>query len=273
MRPVPLLFCALVSGALALRWKRLPTPIRLVGVAAAIALVAWGSGVIHPPSLETIAADIGATLGPYTYAVVGAMALLETAAGMGLIAPGEVAVVIGGVTAGQGHTDLVALIGIVWACALTGDLTSYVLGRRLGRNFLLNYGHLLKLTPARLGQVESFLRRHGGKTILVGRFIGPVRALAPFVAGSSRMPARRFIPATCVAAAIWSAGFSVLGYIFWRSFTQAADIARHGTFLLAAVVIAVGAAVVASRTLRTREGRERVRDSMRGRERHSARGS
>ena len=70
-------------------------------------------------------------------------------------------------------------------------------------------------------QVERFLERHGRKTIVVGRFIGPVRALAPFVAGSSRMPAARFVPATFVAAGIWSATFSVLGYLFWHSFAQA----------------------------------------------------
>jgi undecaprenyl-diphosphatase len=208
-----------------------------VGVAA---LAAWGAGVVHLPNLESIAQDLGATLGSYTYAVVGLMALLETGAGIGLVAPGELAVLVGGVTAGQGHTNLPLLIGVVWACAFTGDLISYFLGRRLGRAFLLRHGHLVSLTPARFGQVERFLARHGGKTIIVGRFIGLVRALAPFVAGSSRMPARRFIPATFVAAGIWSATFSVLGYVFWQSFDQAAAIAKGGTL---ALVVLVGAGV------------------------------
>jgi undecaprenyl-diphosphatase len=250
---------ALIAGALVLRWDRLPRSVRLLAVGLALALVAWGSGLVHLPSLENIARDIGAALGPYTYAVIGAMALLETAAGTGLVAPGEAAVVIGGVTAGQGHTNLLVLIGVVWACAFSGDLISFFLGRRLGRAFLLEHGHKIKLTPARLGQVERFLNRHGGKTIILGRFIGPVRALAPFVAGSSKMPAGRFVPATCVAAGIWSATFSVLGYLFWHSFAQATSIARQGTLAFAALVIAIVAVAVAYRTLRTREGRERLR--------------
>jgi undecaprenyl-diphosphatase len=264
MRPGPLVAAALVVAALVIRRQRLSKQMRALGVVAAIALVTWGSGVVHPPNLETIAQDIGATLGAYTYAVVGLMALLETGAGIGLIAPGELAVVIGGVTAGQGHTNLIALIAIVWASALAGDLTSYFLGRRLGRNFLLKHGHLVKLTPARLGQVETFLGRHGGKTIIVGRFIGLIRALTPFVAGSSRMPARRFIPATFVAAGIWSAAFSVLGYVFWQSFDEAATIAKEGTLALVALIGAVVGAIIAYRTLHTRQGRERLRSRLPG---------
>jgi undecaprenyl-diphosphatase len=270
MRPGPLLAAAVLVAALVLRWARLPANLRAAAAVAALALLAWGSGIIHPPSLETIARDIGATLGAYTYAVVGLMALLETGAGIGLIAPGELAVTIGGVAAGQGHTSLPALIAIVWACALAGDLVSYFLGRRLGRNFLLRHGHLVKLTPDRLEQVEMFLARHGGKTIIVGRFIGLIRALAPFVAGSSRMPARRFIPATFVAAGIWSAAFSILGYVFWQSFDEAATIAKEGTIGLVLLVVAVVGATVAYRAVRTREGRDQLRDRLRSRERRAS---
>jgi undecaprenyl-diphosphatase len=248
MRPGVLLSAALVAAILATRWRGLPARFRTFGVIAVLALTAWGTGVIHLPNLETIARDVGATLGSYTYAVVGLMALLETGAGIGLVAPGELAVVIGGVTAGQGHTDLLALIAIVWACALTGDLTSYFLGRRLGRAFLLRHGHHLKLTPTRLAQVETFLARHGGKTIIVGRFIGLVRAVAPFVAGSSRMSPARFIPASLLASGLWSAAFTVLGYVFWQSFDQAAAIAKEGTFVLVALVaVTVGFVVIYQR--------------------------
>lgn len=254
MRPGVLVAAALGATALAIRWRRLSPRIRAAGILVAIALAVWGSGLVQLPKLETIASDLGATLGPYTYVVVGLLALLETGAGIGLVAPGELAVVIGGVTAGQGHTNLLALIAIVWACAFAGDLLSYMLGRRLGRGFLLEHGRLAGLTPARLEQVETFLSRHGGKTILVGRFIGLVRALAPFVAGSSRMPARRFVPADLVAAGIWSAAMSVLGYLCWQSFDQAAALAREGTFALLAFVIAIVGATFVWRAVRARTG-------------------
>jgi undecaprenyl-diphosphatase len=234
-----------------------------MAIAIAIALAVWGSGAIHPPNLESVARDVGAALGSYTYLVVGLLAFLETGAGIGLIAPGELAVVIGGVTAGQGHTDLLGMIAIVWACALAGDLTSYLLGRRLGRGFVLQHGAALKLTPERLERVETFLRRHGGKTIIVGRFIGLVRALAPFAAGSMNMPARRFVPAVFVAAGVWSVTFTALGYAFWQSFDQAEALAKRGTFALVAVVIAVALVVIAYRNLRSPERRRELRHKVR----------
>lgn len=171
--------------------------------------------------------------------------------------------VIGGVTAGQGHTNLLALIAIVWGCAFAGDLISYALGRRLGHGFLLRRGHLVKLTPARLGQVERFLARHGSKTIIVGRFIGLVRAVAPFVAGSANMPARRFVLASFAASGLWSSAFSILGYLFWQSFDEAAALAKQSTFALLALVVIIAGVVLAYRTLRTREGRGRLRHRLR----------
>jgi membrane protein DedA with SNARE-associated domain len=254
---------ALIAAVAVVRWRCFSPRLRLLSGAAVLGLLVWGSGLVHLPNLERVATDVGAQLGSYTYVVVGVFALLETGAGIGLIAPGELAVVIGGVTAGQGHTNLVALIAIVWACAVTGDLISYALGRRLGRNFLLRYGKLVKLTPARLGQVERFLAHHGGKTIIVGRFIGLIRAVAPFVAGSSRMPARRFVPATFAASGLWSAAFSVLGYVFWQSSDQAAAIAKEGTVALLAVVVVIVSVVLAYRMLRTRDGRVRLRERLR----------
>ena len=254
MKPGPLAAAALAAVALAIRWRRLPAQIRAAGVVAVLALAVLGSGIVHFPKLETMATEIGATLGPYTYVVVGLMALLETGAGIGLVVPGELAVVIGGVTAGQGHTSLPLLIATVWAGAFTGDLISFALGRRLGRSFLLTHGSLVKLTPERMAQVETFLARHGGKTIIVGRFIGLVRALAPFVAGSSRMPTRRFIPATFVGAGAWAAAFTVLGYVCWHSFDQAAEIARQGSLVLIGLVITTVGAIVVWRWVRARNG-------------------
>jgi hypothetical protein len=151
----PLLFAAAIVGAVVVRRRYVTGRLRALAAVVVLGLIVWGSGVVHPPSVEAIARDVGATLGSYTYAVVGLMALLETGAGVGLIAPGELAVVIGGVTAGQGHTDLALLIAIVWGCAFAGDLASYALGRRLARGFLLAHGSAFMLTPARIRQVSS----------------------------------------------------------------------------------------------------------------------
>ena len=170
------------------------------------------------------------------------MAFLETGAFVGLIAPGETVVIAGGVIAGQGTIELLPLIGLVWVCAILGDTTSFYIGRRLGRGFLEKHGPRVKITHERLEQVESYFDRHGGKTILIGRFIGLVRALAPFIAGSSGLAYRRFIPYSIVGNGLWASIFCVLGFVFWRSFDRVAEIAGQAVFgfgITVAVIVGV----------------------------------
>jgi undecaprenyl-diphosphatase len=144
----------------------------------------------------------------------------------------------------------------VWFCAVAGDTTSFLLGRRLGRRFLLKHGPRVRITESRLEQVEGFLDRHGGATILFGRFLGLVRALAPFVAGASRMPLRRFLPYDVVAAGAWATTFCLLGYIFWRSFNTVVDIAKKGALAFGTTVAVIVGAVMAYRYLRVPANRE-----------------
>jgi membrane protein DedA with SNARE-associated domain len=250
MRPVPLVVAGLALAVVAFRWARLPRQNRALGLTLVIALAGYGTGVVHLPNLEHVSRQVGEALGPYTYLLVGVLAFLETGAGIGLIAPGELAVVIGGVAAGQGHIQIALLILLVWGCAFAGDTASFLLGRRLGRDFLLKHGPRVKLTRERIEQVERYFASHGGKTILIGRFIGLVRALAPFVAGASKMAPRRFIPYSFLAAGVWSATFSILGYVFWQSFDQAVAIAKQGTLGLGALVGFILAAIWTYRTLR-----------------------
>jgi undecaprenyl-diphosphatase len=133
----------------------------------------------------------------------------------------------------------------VWLCAVLGDTTSFYIGRRLGRRFLEKHGPRVKITHERLEQVEGYFKRHGGKTILIGRFIGLVRALAPFIAGSSGLPYRRFVPYSIVGTGLWSTTFCVLGYVFWRSFDQVAHIVGQAIFGLGVTVALIVAVVVA----------------------------
>ena len=229
----------------------------LAAVAAAIAI--YASGVLDElPDAKTVIGDVATGLGQWTYLVVGVLAFLETGAFVGLVAPGETVVIVGGVIAGQGEIGLTLLIGIVWAAAVLGDSTSFLVGRRLGRTFVLRHGAKVKITEARLEQVESYFDRHGGKTILIGRFIGLVRALAPFIAGSSGLPYRRFIPYSIVGTGLWATTFSVLGYVFWRSFDEVAHIAGQATFAFGVVVAVIVGSVYAWRRLRRPEERRRL---------------
>jgi membrane-associated protein len=212
------------------------------GLLAAAALAALAAGVVRLPDLEGALTDLSETLGPWTYALVAALAFLETGAFVGLVAPGETAIVLGGVVAAQGDVSLPAMILVAWSAAALGDFTSLMLGRRLGRRFLIARGPRLGVTAERLGRVEAFFDRHGPKAILVGRFIGIVRAVAPFLAGASGMRVRAFLPWSLLGTLLWSSAFTLVGYAFHRSFASAAGTLTHGALALA-VVAAVALAL------------------------------
>jgi membrane protein DedA with SNARE-associated domain len=175
------------------------------------------------------------------------------------VAPGETAVIVGGVVAGQGRISLPVLIGLVWACAVAGDVTSFLLGRRLGRGFLLRHGARVKITEERLEQVEGFFERRGGTTIVVGRFIGFVRPIAPFVAGASRLPLARFLPYDVLGAGAWAATFCLLGYVFWRSFDRLTQWVSRGLAALGALVVLGIGVWFAARLIRDGALRARTR--------------
>jgi membrane protein DedA with SNARE-associated domain len=216
-----------------------------VGVVAAAALAATVSGVVQLPDLDKALTDLSEKLGAWTYVLVAALAFLETGAFVGLIAPGETAVILGGVVAAKGHAELPVMLLVAWAAAAGGDITSFFLGRRLGRPFLVARGPRLGVTEPRLERVESFFDRHGPKAVLGGRFVGLVRAVAPFLAGASRMRPRAFLPWSLLGTAAWSATFVIVGYAFSDSFGKASDAITHGA--LAAAVLATAVLLVRAR--------------------------
>ena len=218
-----------------------PLPVRAllaVAVVAAAAFAAVVAGLVQPPDLQGALEDLADTLGPWTYALVAGLAFLETGAFVGLIAPGETAIVLGGVVAAQGEISLPAMLVIAWVAAALGDLVSFGLGRRLGRPFLLTRGPRVGVTAPRLERVEAFFSRHGPKAILLGRFIGLVRAVAPFLAGASGMRLRAFLPWSLIGTAAWATTFTLVGYAFHESFSAAAGHLTHGALALAVLAAA-----------------------------------
>lgn len=163
-------------------------------------------------------------IGEWSYLLVGGLAFLETGAFVGLIAPGEFTVILGGAVAGQGEASVWLMIAITWFAAFAGDSVSFYLGARLGREFLVRHGPKFRITESRLQQVEDYFSSHGGKTILVGRFIGLVRALAPFIAGTSKMPYGAFAPYSILGTGIWATILVLIGYFASQSLDTAASI-------------------------------------------------
>ena len=251
------LVAAVAIAALAI-WKRKKLGLEKAGLLllVAVGLVVWATGLLSLlPNPEKVIEDIAQALGPWTYALVGVMAFLETGAFVGLIAPGEFTVIIGGVVAGQGEIDIVPLIGLAWLCCVLGDTASFFIGRKLGRAFLVKHGPKVRIDEETLQKVESYFDRHGGKTVLIGRFIGLVRAIAPFIAGSSGMSYRQFLPFSILGTGLWATTFSLLGFFFYRSFEKVANYAGQVTLAFGTLVAIVVGGVWAYRRLRDEEKR------------------
>jgi len=109
--------------------------------------------------------------------------------------------------------SLPLVIGLLFVAAVLGDATNYSIGLRIGPkafksegSFLFNKKHLLR--------TQAFYERHGGKTIILARFMPVVRTFAPFVAGVGAMAYRRFFLFNVVGAVAWVTSFTVGGYVF-----------------------------------------------------------
>jgi membrane protein DedA with SNARE-associated domain/membrane-associated phospholipid phosphatase len=267
MRPVWLAVAVLLGAYLAWRRRRLEPTVLIGGGLAAVAAFAYGLGLFELPNLDTVLKDVGSTLGAWTYLLVGALCFLESGAFVGLLIPGETAIVVGGFVAGQGEIDVILLIAIAWFTAVAGDLVSFALGRRLGREFLVQHGGRVQITEARIEQVERFYDRHGGKAVFLGRWVGLVRAVSPFLAGSSGMPLRRFLPYDVLAAGGMVTVFALLGFIFWHSLDKVLEIARKGLLAVGIVIALVVGIVFAVQWLRRPGNRTRLEAWLRAHER------
>ena len=229
-------------------------------VGAAVALVAVGyyfiSRELGHLDLQGLLEDISNTLGAWTYLLVGTFAFAETGAFVGLVVPGETVMLIGGAVAGQGAIDIYLLIAIAWFTAWLGDTTSFFLGRRLGREFVIRHGPRVGISHERFERVEDYFSRHGGKTIFIGRFISLVRAFAPFIAGSSGMRYRAFVPYSILGTGLWASAHILVGYFFSRSIETGAKYAGKGAFLLGTLIVVVGGTIFLYRHFRVAANRQ-----------------
>ncbi len=184
--------------------------------------------------------DLVARLGDWSYLIIFAAAALECAAFAGLLVPGESLVLASGFFAHQRILQLDAVMAGAGLGAIAGDNIGYLLGARLGREWLLRRGSRFGLRQRRLAQVERFFQRQGPKAVFIGRFVGFARALVPFVAGASRMPYRKFVLYDALGAILWTVTFVTLGYVLGASWQVAEKwISRTGLILGALFVLAV----------------------------------
>jgi membrane protein DedA with SNARE-associated domain len=247
MRPLPLLAAAAVLAILALRRRTLGRA-GAAGVLVAALLAGYGLGMCTLPSPDDALTRLAPALGNWTYPLVSVLAYLEAAAFVGLLVPGELTVVLGGAVARDGHISITLLFAFVWIAAVGGDTTGYLLGRKLGRGFLSRHGPRFGISPQIVARVEGIFDRHGGKAIILGRFIGVARAVTPFLAGTSHISLRRFLAFDLPGAGAWAGAFLAVGYLVAASASGAASLS-HKIGVGIGALAAVGAVALGIRLL------------------------
>lgn len=143
--------------------------------------------------------------GAWVYAVLFLIVFCETGLVVLPFLPGDSLLFIGGAFAASGEMNLVALIVLLLVAAIGGNTLNYLIGRAIGPKVFNSHIPLLErfLDRTALQKTHNFYEKHGGKTIVLARFIPVVRTFAPFVAGASEMTVSRFQLFNVIGALAW----------------------------------------------------------------------
>ncbi len=176
-------------------------------------------------------------LGVFGYWLVLLVALTESLAFVGSVVPGAILVTLAGFLSSRGYLDLGDLIWFAAIGAILGDNLSYWLGTK-GTRFFKEENRWLK--RAHLEKGERFFKTHGGKSVFLGRFIGPLRPIIPFIAGLSKMNKWQFLLWNLVSGFLWATAHLFLGYFFGGALRVIeAWSTRAGIFILAVIVAVI----------------------------------
>jgi len=145
-----------------------------------------------------------------TYLILALIVFCETGLVVTPFLPGDSLLFAAGTLAGAGLLNIWLLIIILFAAALLGDNLNYAIGKSIGHRLIASRRRIIR--KEYLDRTHAFYEKHGGKTVILARFVPIVRTFAPFVAGLGTMVYRRFL-AFCIAGnLIWILTFSLAGY-------------------------------------------------------------
>lgn len=186
-------------------------------------------------------------------AVIFAVPALEASAFVGFLFPGEIAVLLGGVLAFQGRIDLTSVLLAAVAGAIVGDSIGYSIGRRWGRAIMRGAIGRLPVIRHRLDEhlnrAQEYLRRRGGRAVLLGRFTAALRVLVPGLAGMSGLPYPTFLLYNAIGGTLWATGFVLLGYFAGASYRRVEGIVgKLGLLLLGVIVAGLAVSWIARRS-------------------------
>jgi membrane protein DedA with SNARE-associated domain len=202
------------------------------------------------------------TVAPYIedYGYV-AVALLIFLANLGLPVPGEATLVVATIFTVSEELDLLAVLVVGWAAAVTGESAAYAIGRYGGRPLAIRLGRRFGVTHDLLDRVEGFYRHHGVKTVAAGRFVPLLRRVNGLVAGVTAMSWKRFLVANTVGAAIWIAVWTTIGDQAGNHIDAVNTVLERGAPVLAVVVALLAVTYVIRRRRRRRWSATTVEDA------------
>ncbi len=163
--------------------------------------------------LDAHLAEFVAEHGAWVYALLFVIVFIETGLVVWPFLPGDSLLFVTGAIAAAGGVDIAVVMAVLVAAALTGDNVNYAIGRWVGPR-VFHYEKSRWFNPRHLARAHAFYERHGGKTIILARFIPVVRTYVPFVAGIGSMPYARYIGWCIVGALTWVVSLCSAGYFF-----------------------------------------------------------
>lgn len=199
--------------------------------------------------LDQHLAALGAQYGVWVYAILFLIIFCETGLVVTPFLPGDSLLFVAGAVAASGAMNVHWLVPTLICAALLGDNVNYFVGRLIGMK-LFTRSNSRFLNRANVERAHAFYDRHGGKTIILARFLPIIRTYVPFVAGVAAMPYRRFIGFSIAGAVLWVVTLSYAGYFFGNI----PFVKNNLTFIILALVLipAVPALLEFTRGLRIR---------------------
>jgi membrane-associated protein len=175
-----------------------------------IDLIKWFMDVVL--HLDQHLGELIRQYGPGTYGILAAIVFAETGLVVLPLLPGDSLLFAAGAFAGLGSLDPWILFGLLGAMAIIGDTVNYWVGAWIGPRAFT--GEIRWLKKSYLDKTHAFFEKHGGKTIILARFVPIVRTFAPFVAGVGRMTYSKFLLYNVVGGILWVGLFVWAGYFF-----------------------------------------------------------
>lgn len=182
--------------------------------------------------------------GYWIYGILILIVFCETGLVVTPFLPGDSLLFAAGALAAAGLMNIWILFGTLLVAAIVGDAVNYQIGQHLGVKPFRRDAKIFKLKY--LEKTEEFYQRHGGKTIILARFIPIVRTFAPFVAGASRMCYRRFGTYNILGALLWTGSMLGAGYFFGQT-----QIVQENFSLIVLGIVFVSALPIGIEVLKT----------------------